>query len=241
MNPGEVGIAFSAGALSFFAPCVVPLLPAYVSAIVGVTPAEMRRSPGQYSGRLIRGGLLYVIGFASVFVALGLLAGVAGSALKQQEALAQRIGGVLVILMGLALAGLLPAGLSERSVQLLPGRGSTGSRGTLFPLVLGVVFGTAWTPCVGPVLAGVLVLAASSGHALTGGILLAGYALGLGIPFIFVSLLLASFPVAMRPLARAGAWAGRVAGALMIVLGILLVLGLYSTLAGYLAAPFTLR
>jgi cytochrome c-type biogenesis protein len=220
---------------------VVPLVPAYVATIAGATPAQMRAEPGQYNARLIRGGLLYVAGFAAVFVALGLLAGVAGSALRQQEAIAQRVGGVIVIALGAALAGLLPATLAERGGGLLPASWSGRRHGSAFPLLLGVVFGTAWTPCVGPVLAGVLVLAAGSGHALTGGILLAAYALGLGLPFIFVSLLLASFPVAMRPLARAGAWAGRAAGALMIALGLLLVLGLYPTLAGYLAAPFALR
>jgi cytochrome c-type biogenesis protein len=241
MNLGELTIAFAAGALSFFAPCVVPLVPAYVAAIVGASPAELRADPGAYSGRLIRGAVLYVIGFALVFVALGLLAGVVGSAIRDQEAIAQRVGGVVVIVLGAALAGLLPPALSERGARLLPDSILASRRdGVLFPLLLGIVFGTAWTPCVGPVLAGVLVLAASSGHALTGGVLLAAYAAGLGLPFIFLSLLLASFPVAMQPLARAGAWAGRVAGAIMIVLGVLLVLGVYPTLVGYLAQPFAL-
>lgn len=241
MSAAQLSIAFAAGALSFFAPCVVPLVPAYVASIAGATPAQMREGPGQYTGRLVRGGLLYVLGFAVIFVALGLLAGVAGSALRQQESIAQRIGGVVVIVLGAALAGLLPAALSERGGGLLPQSLLSRKKSGAFPLLLGLIFGTAWTPCVGPVLAGVLLLAATSGHALTGGVLLAAYALGLGLPFIFVSLLLASFPVAMRPLARAGAWMGRVAGVLMIGLGILLVLGLYSTLAGYLAAPFALR
>jgi cytochrome c-type biogenesis protein len=210
-----------------------------VAAIVGASPAELRASPAEYSGRLIRGSVLYVMGFGAVFVALGLLAGVVGSAIREQEAIAQRVGGVVVIVLGAALAGLLPPGVSERGARLLPDSALAGRRGgVVFPLLLGVVFGTAWTPCVGPVLAGVLVLAASSGHALTGGLLLLAYAAGLGLPFIFVSLLLASFPVAMQPLARAGAWAGRIAGGILIVLGVLLVLGLYSTLAGYLAAPF---
>ena len=236
MTAASLTLAFAAGALSFFAPCVVPLVPAYVATIAGATPAEMRRDPGRFSGRLIRGALLYVLGFAVVFVVLGVLAGVAGSALRRQEAVAQRAGGVLVIALGAALAGLLPAALSERGANLLP-----ASLAGKSPLLLGLVFGTAWTPCVGPVLAGVLVLAASSGHALTGGVLLTAYAAGLGLPFVFVSLLLASFPIALRPLAHAGAWAGRVAGGLMIVLGLLLVLGVYPALAGYLAAPFAPR
>jgi len=241
MTVGELTLAFAAGALSFFAPCVVPLVPAYVGAIVGASPAEIRSAPDLHAGRLVRGAILYVVGFGSVFVALGLLAGIAGSAVRPQEALFQRVGGVVVIVLGAALAGLLPASLSERGARLFPDATLARRRGNaLFPLLLGVVFGTAWTPCVGPVLGGVLVLAASSGQAVTGGILLASYAAGLGLPFIFVSLLLASFPIAMSPLARAGAWAGRVAGGIMIVLGVLLVLGLYQSIAGYLAAPFSL-
>jgi cytochrome c-type biogenesis protein len=239
MSIGDLTLAFAAGVLSFFAPCVVPLVPAYVGAIVGASPTEIRAAPEAHARRLIRGAALYVVGFAAVFVALGLLAGVVGSAIREQEALFQRIGGIVVIVLGAALAGLLPARWSERGARLLPDSFIAGRRGgALFPLLLGVVFGTAWTPCVGPVLAGVLVLAASSGQALTGGVLLAAYAAGIGLPFIFVSLLLASFPIAMRPLARLGAWAGRAAGAIMIVLGVLLVLGLYQEIAGYLAVPF---
>lgn len=241
MSLGELSLAFAAGALSFFAPCVVPLIPAYVGAIVGASPADIRAAPDAHAVRLVRGAALYVVGFGAVFVTLGLLAGIAGSAIRQQEAVFERIGGVVVIVLGLALAGLLPARLTERGGRLLPDSILAGRRGgALFPLFLGIVFGTAWTPCVGPVLAGVLVLAASSGQAFSGGILLAAYAAGIGLPFIFVTLLLASFPVAMRPLARAGAWAGRAAGAIMIVLGVLLVLGVYQNIAGYLAAPFAL-
>jgi cytochrome c-type biogenesis protein len=234
---GELGVAFAAGAVSFFAPCVVPLLPAYVATIAGVSPTKMRTNPGAYTGRLIWGGLLFVVGFGAVFVGLGLAAGLFGSALRQHEAIAQRIGGVIVILMGAALAGFLPASVSERGGQLLPQNMAQGRAANAVPLLLGLVFGTAWTPCVGPVLAGILVLAAGTGHALSGGLLLSAYAIGLGLPFIFMSLVLASFPIAMRPFARAGAWLGRGAGILLIVLGALLVLGIYPAIAGYLAAP----
>jgi cytochrome c-type biogenesis protein len=236
--PADYLLAFAAGALSFFAPCVVPLLPAYVSYMTGAALSDIRSDPGAYQARVVKGGLLYVVGFGLVFVSLGVAAGIAGEGLKADAVVLQRIGGVVVIVMGLALAELLPARLTQLTFNPLtisqPGR----SGGAAAPLVLGVVFGTAWTPCVGPVLASILVLAANSHRALLGGTLLTAYTLGLGLPFVVTSLLLASFPSMMRPLQRIAAITSRVAGVLLIALGGLLVLGLYTQIAGYLAAPF---
>jgi cytochrome c-type biogenesis protein len=236
--PADYLLAFAAGALSFFAPCVVPLLPAYVSYMTGAALSDIRSDPGAYQTRMVKGGLLYVVGFGLVFVSLGVAAGLAGQSLKADAVVLQRIGGVVVIAMGLALAELLPARLTQLTFNPLtisqPGR----SGGAAAPLVLGVVFGTAWTPCVGPVLASILVLAANSHRALLGGTLLTAYTLGLGLPFVVTSLLLASFPSMMRPLQRIAAITSRVAGVLLIALGGLLVLGLYTQIAGYLAAPF---
>ena len=236
--PTDFILAFAAGALSFFAPCVVPLLPAYVSYLTGIAVSEIRSDPTAYQARVVKGGLLYVVGFGLVFVGLGVAAGVAGQSLKADALLFQRVGGAVVIVMGLALAELLPARITQRSFNPinLSRPGKTG--GAAAPLVLGVVFGTAWTPCVGPVLASILVLAANTHHALTGGTLLTAYTLGLGLPFVVASLLIASFPSLMRPLSRIASITSRVAGVLLIGLGILLVVGLYTQVAGYLAAPF---
>ena len=236
--PSDFILAFAAGALSFFAPCVVPLLPAYVSYLTGAALSDIRSDPTAYQARVVRGGLLYVVGFGLVFVGLGVAAGIAGQGLKGDALVFQRIGGVVVIVMGLVLAEPLPARITQRTFNPIslsrPGR--TG--GAAAPLVLGVVFGTAWTPCVGPVLASILVLAANTHHALQGGTLLTAYTLGLGLPFVVASLLLASFPSLMRPLQRIASITSRVAGVLLIGLGVLLVLGLYTQFAGYLAAPF---
>jgi cytochrome c-type biogenesis protein len=234
-------LAFAAGALSFFAPCVVPLLPAYVGYLTGTAVTDIRSEPSAYQARVVRGGLLYVVGFGLVFVSLGVVAGFAGQGLKADAVLLQRVGGAVVIVMGLALAELLPARVTQRTLNPItlsrPGR----SGGAAAPLVLGVVFGTAWTPCVGPVLASILVLAANTHHALIGGTLLIAYTLGLGLPFVVASLLLASFPSVMRPLRRVAAITSRVAGFLLIGLGVLLVLGLYAQVAGYVVAPFVPR
>lgn len=233
-------VAFSAGAVSFFAPCVVPLLPAYVSYLGGAALPEIRRNPPLYRRRMVLGGLLFVLGFGTVFIALGVAAGFAGGAVvSQQKVLVQRIGGVLVILMGLALLGLLPAKLYERGFSL-PVAANSGT-GSSAPVLLGLVFGTAWTPCVGPVLAVILTLAAERGMAFRGGLLLSAYTVGLGLPFVVCSVLAASFPAVMRPLSRFSAMLSRISGVLLVLLGLLLVLGIYQSLAGYLAQPFTLR
>lgn len=238
MTPTDFILAFAAGALSFFAPCVVPLLPAYLSYLTGTALSDIRANPAAYQARVVKGGLLYVVGFGLVFVGLGVAAGIAGQGLKADAILLQRIGGAVVIAMGLALAEVLPARLTQRTFNPVTISQPGKSGGAAAPLVLGVVFGTAWTPCVGPVLASILVLAANTHQALLGGTLLTAYTLGLGLPFVVASLVLASFPSIMRPLQRAAAISRRVAGLMLIALGVLLVLGLYTQVAGYLAAPF---
>ena len=245
MNPLDLAVAFSAGAVSFFAPCVVPLLPAYVTYLGGSTGAMGADAEEGYTTRVLRGGLLYVVGFGLVFVTLGVLAGLAGGAVQTLvvRTWLQRVGGVLVILMGAALLGLIPGGLAECSFAPLQPAAATGTAAPsrMSPLLLGLVFGTAWTPCVGPVLASILALAAARQGVVQGGVLLAAYTIGLGLPFVLCSMALATFPGMVRPLARFSVKLNRAAGALMVVLGLLLVTGLYQSISGYLAQPLTLR
>jgi len=236
MAPSTLVLAFAAGALSFFAPCVVPLLPAYVGYLGGAALSDIRSDPAAFQLRIVRGGVLYVAGFGLVFVLLGVAAGFLGQGLRSQQVWVERVGGVLVIVMGLALAGLVPAAIAQRSYRPLR-LDSSGRSREWSAFLLGVVFGTAWTPCVGPVLAAILVLAANTHHALEGGVLLTAYTLGLGLPFLLTALLVAGFPAITRPLQRGSAVVSRAAGVLLIGLGVLLVLGVYTQLAGYLALP----
>jgi cytochrome c-type biogenesis protein len=221
---------FVAGLGSFLAPCTVPLLPAYLACVSGVSAAELS-NPNRHSFRLrlLAGSLLYVAGFTLVFVLLGLTAG--GIARVANGALSGRI---VEIVSGIAIIGVVRIGLLERTQGFqLPER--LRRRGVLGAFLVGVVFGLGWTPCVGPYLAAALTLAALSSHALTGALLLVVYALGLGLPFIAVALLWASLPELprrlnrfVRPLTLAG-------GVITVALGVLLATGAYTHLTSYLA------
>lgn len=228
---------FVAGLGSFLAPCTVPLLPAYLACVSGVSAAELA-DPEQHRFRLrlLAGSLLYVAGFTVVFVLLGLTAG--GIARVANGTVSGRIveivGGVLVILFGLAIIGVVRIGLLERTAGYqLPER--LRRRGVFGAFLVGVVFGIGWTPCVGPYLAAALTLAALSSHAFAGAFLLVVYSIGLGLPFIATALVWASLPDLpqklnrfVRPLTLAG-------GVITVALGVLLATGAYSHLTSWLA------
>jgi cytochrome c-type biogenesis protein len=203
-----VVVAFGFGVLSFLAPCTVPLLPAYAAVLA--------------TGRgLIAGALLYVLGFTLVFVSLGLAAG----ALPLDGPGAQRVGGAVV----LALAVALLLDVSPRVPRL------AGAAGVTAPFALGVVAGTAFTPCVGPFLGAVLTLGALEGASLRGGVLLASYSLGLGVPFVAAAYAVTVSPPLARALNRAARPLRLVGAALLVALGLLLVSGAYGRLASALA------
>ncbi len=222
---GAAVALFGAGVASFLAPCVVPLVPAYLGMVVGES-AEHRDI-----ARAVPATALFIVGFGLVFAGLGVAAGWLGSSLDDVQDVIQRAGGVLVALFGLVLLGVIGGPLlhERRLVQRLP------VTGPLRPVVIGVAFGAAWTPCVGPLLGAALVAAADTGDPLRGAVLLGAYAAGIGVPFLLVSLGLVAAPGAGRRLARIGARVERVAGAVLVVLGVLLATGLYRHLASYLA------
>jgi cytochrome c-type biogenesis protein len=228
---------FVAGLGSFLAPCTVPLLPAYLACVSGVSAAELT-NPDRHSFRLrlIAGSLLYVAGFTVVFVLLGLTAGgiarVANGAVSGR--VVQIVGGVAVILFGLAIIGVVRIGLLERTAGFqLPER--LRRRGVLGAFLVGVVFGIGWTPCVGPYLAAALTLAALSNHAIAGAFLLVIYSIGLGLPFIATALVWASLPDLPRRLNRLVRPLTLIGGVITVVLGVLLATGAYSHLTSYLA------
>ena len=217
---------FGAGVASFLAPCLVPLLPAYLGIIAG--EAVEARDPA----RAVPATLLFVLGFALVFTGFGAAAGLLGSSLTAVQDGVQRVGGVVVAVMGLVLLGIIRGPFArERRMIGRVGRVS----GPLRPVVVGVAFGAAWSPCVGPLLGAALTVAAATGDPGRGAVLLFSYALGIGVPFVVASLGLAASPRLAERLRRVGPRVERVAGGLLVVLGVLLATGTYRHLASYLA------
>jgi len=222
----DIVALFGAGVASFLAPCIIPLVPAYLGIIVG----EM--GDAHDPARAVPATLVFIAGFTTVFAGLGALAGLLGSSLEAFQNDVRIVGGVLIIVMGLALLGFArgPLAREKRLIPQLP-----AVTGVARPYVVGVAFGAGWSPCVGPLLAAALTIAARSGGVGRGTILLAAYALGIGVPFLLAALGLASSPGLAARLRRIGPNLERVAGILLVVLGVLLATGTYVHLTSYLA------
>ncbi len=210
-NPGLL-VAFAAGMLSFLSPCVLPLVPGYLSLMSGVGTAELSVATKADTRRLLRSTLLFVSGFTVVFVALGAGASAVGQLLNEHQVGLNQIAGVVVIVMGLAMAGLVtPAFMQrERRVQVSPSK-----LGSFAAPVMGMAFAFGWTPCLGPVLASVLSLATAEATLGQGVLLLFAYSLGLGVPFVAAG-------VAFGRLAGAFDWVKRRARVINLVSGLLL-------------------
>jgi len=216
-----VPVALLAGLVSFFSPCVVPLLPGYLSYVSGVAVTELESARRR---RIVLGAVLFVLGFSAVFVAGGALFGAVGQELLPYQREISIAAGVLLVVMGIAFLGFVP--LLQRDVR------AHGVRrvGLLAAPVLGVVFGVGWTPCIGPTLAAVLALSANEATAGRGAFLTLVYCLGLGLPFVLAALFLSRFLRVtgwVRRHQRAVSTAG---GVLLIVTGVLLVTGWWQDL-----------
>ncbi|MEL7975396.1 cytochrome c biogenesis protein CcdA [Isoptericola sp. F-RaC21] len=229
-------VALIAGLVSFASPCVLPLVPGYVGYVSGMAAASAGSGGRARAGvpadpgrrRVVAGVALFVLGFTAVFVVLMAAAGAVGSYLVQWEDTIMRVLGVVVILMGLAFLGAVPFLQRERRMHLSPQAGLWGA-----PL-LGIVFGLGWTPCIGPTLAAVQALSldqASAGRGIALGI---AYCVGLGVPFLLVALGLQSSQRMLGFLRRHRLVIQRAGGALLVLVGLALVTGLWATWTGQL-------
>jgi len=220
-------VAFAAGLLSFLSPCVLPLIPSYVGFLTGLTVEEMQRR----RGAALLHAAWFVAGFSFIFMALGASASALGNLLLQYQVWLGRVGGVLVLLFGLYLLGVLrPAFLMrERKIEL-----ASKPIGYVGSAVVGMTFGAAWTPCIGPILGGILTLAAARGSVWHGTLLLGVYALGLAVPFLITAVALDRFLAWFQRFRPYIVWVDRVAGALLVLLGILLVTDRFTLLASWL-------
>lgn len=221
MTP-SVPIALAAGVLSFLSPCVLPLVPSYLAYLGG--DADDR-------SRVLRNSLLFVTGFSLIFIALGASASLVGSLLLENRAWLMRIGGLIVLLFGLMLFGVFRLPVLYRTAK--PGYPQDGST-PIGALLMGMAFAIGWTPCIGPVLGAILTLAGASGTLVTGAGLLAVYALGLAIPFLLASLGLGAFTTFSSRFRRYLPWVERVSGGILVVAGLLMVTGYYTTLNAYM-------
>ena len=240
-------LAFFAGVVSVSSPCVLPLIPGFLSYISGMTAGQAGRqrravrpavavagasagsvgvaerpAPARPEGRVMIGAVLFVAGFAATFTALGATASVAGSLLAEYRPLLLRVTGVFVILMGLSMLGILriPWLMQEKRFDMR--RIRPGPAGA-FPL--GMAFGLGWTPCVGPILAGILSAAAATNTAAKGAGLLAVYSLGMGVPFLAMAVAYTRAGTTFRFLRRHSLLIERVGGLMLVALGLLLLTG----------------
>jgi cytochrome c-type biogenesis protein len=210
-------IALVAGLVSFVSPCVLPLVPGYLSYVTGMS-GDPKRS------RMVLGSALFVLGFAAVFVVGGALFGGIGGVLLGNSAVITRVLGVLTIVLGLAFIGLIPGLERDVRIRRFPAAGLAGA-----PL-LGVVFGLGWTPCIGPTLAVVLTLSVDQGSVARGAVLAFVYALGLGLPFVLAGLAYRKALHAFAAARRHTVVITRVGGAMLVCVGLLLVTGLWGDL-----------
>jgi cytochrome c-type biogenesis protein len=226
---GTVGlaIAFGAGLASFLSPCVLPLIPSYITFITGLSlddVAHARRTTLVHA-------LLFVAGFSLIFLALGASATLIGRLLVTYRVWISRVGGVLVLAFGLYLLGFFNLGIlgRERRIHL-----TDKPLGFLGTLLVGVAFGAGWTPCIGPILGSILTYAATQTQVSRGVALLGAYSLGLALPFVLAAVAVERFLAAFAVIRRHLGWVSRISGAVLVVVGILMITDYLSALTGFL-------
>ena len=241
-------VAALAGLVSFLSPCVLPLVPGYLSYVTGMAGADLdaalgtnpqgravsrpdHKQPGRRArGRILLGSLLFVAGFTVVFILTGVIAAQAGRALLVHQRMVEIVVGALVIVLGLAFAGLIPGLQRDLRIQRLPSAGLAGAP------VLGAVFALSWTPCVGPTLGAVLGLAAVGGQTGRAVTLTAAYCLGLGLPFLAFGLGFRRLLGLFSRVRRHSEWVTRIGGALLVLVGLALVTGGWTEFLNWLRA-----
>lgn len=229
----SIGVALLAGMVSFLSPCVLPIVPSYVTFVTGMTVDELTtRGTAAARRHAALHASLFVLGFTLVFVTLGAAATALGSRIQQALPLLQQVGGAVVVLFGLTMLGVIrvPSLMRERRMQV-----AAKPAGMFGSVVVGIAFGAGWTPCVGPVLASILLYAGMAGSVTHGMVLLGVYALGLGLPFWLAAVGLNWYLAGARRLSR---WLRPIelaSGALLVMTGVLLLTGRFAALSNFLA------
>jgi cytochrome c-type biogenesis protein len=220
-------IAFSAGLLSFLSPCVLPLIPSYVTFITGLSLDDVQHAR---RAALVH-GMLFVLGFTLIFLALGAGATLLGQTLLQYRDWISRIGGVVIIIFGLYLLGVLNIGFFSRERRVHLSDKPVGYFGTL---VVGIAFGAGWTPCLGPILSSILLYTSTQADFSRGMWLLLAYSLGLAVPFLLSAVAIERFTAFFQRMRKQMMWISRVSGVVMIVIGVMLITNYFTVLASWL-------
>lgn len=226
-------LAVVAGLISFTSPCALPLIPSYLSYVSGLPLSELEE--GKQSNIVLRSSLTFVAGFTVVFAALGASSTLLGSLLLRNLPTILRVAGVFIIFLGLAQTGLLQVPFLNHERRFDLSRVRQGPKGA-FPL--GMAFAFGWTPCIGPVLAGILAMASGSRTVVEGALLLVLYSLGLGIPFVMVAMWFSKAKRSLSWLRRHGKAVERTGGILLVLIGVLFVSGQWKTLLVPLQSKF---
>lgn len=214
-------IAFTAGIISFLSPCILPLIPGYLSFISGISVDRLGESSGQDRIKILLATLVFVAGFASIFVGLGVSAGLVGVSLMSYQSIMTKIAGITIIIFALFTMDIIkiPQLYNTKRFQ----SNTTRKRGLWGALPLGMAFGFAWTPCVGPILGSIFMVAATGDTVSQGAVLLSVYALGLGIPFIATALFFNTALNAFGWIKRNYRAVNIVSGVLLLAMGILIL------------------
>jgi cytochrome c-type biogenesis protein len=240
-----IGAAGVAGLVSFLSPCVLPLMPGYLSYVTGLAGADLDAALGMPAkgvgvetnsavgrGRVLAGTSLFVLGFAVVFSLIASLVANIGITLQSHRQLLDIVIGSLIIVLGLAFIGVIPGFQGEMRITKLPAAGLVGAP------VFGALFGLSWLPCTGPTLAAVLGLATTSGGTSRAVVLALAYSLGLGIPFVLFGLFFRRLLGVFKAVRRNSRWVTRIGGALLILVGLALVTGGWNDFLIWLLTTF---
>ena len=238
LNDGIIAgaaIAFSAGVLSFLSPCVLPLIPVYTSLITGLGIKELSKNSSLKSNQRLKfaatgKGVLFVIGFSIIFILLGTTVSFIGTLFLDAMQWIERIGGVILIVLGLHMAGIIHIKRLERQMSFDIAKRNSGKFG---PLMVGMAFGAGWTPCIGPILAGILTIAATSSSVITGAGLLGIYSAGLAIPFLISAVAIDRFLIFFSKIKTKLLLIERISGFLFIGFGIVLLTGTMTLLNNF--------
>ena len=215
-------VAFTGGLVTFFASCLMPLVPAYLAFLAGTGLSQVGKVP---KFKIFGHSLAFVAGLLTVFIAFGLTATTLGALFNFYRPIIQKAGGAVLIILGLFMIGIIKPAFLLKESRLLKVRNDWSKLGLVGAFLFGITFGFAWTPCIGPTLAAIIFWASQSETALKGTWLLIGYALGIGMPFVLVGLFFDRASILLRKTEKFGAILNKIAGIILALVGFVLLTG----------------